>query len=131
MIYLQEQLSKMSDLEINMAVAKKAYRTEGFDTEFPKVFSDKSSVGWLWLSKVSPAYQTCGIGFFRPCENWNDIMPIAKENKISLTWCDDGDALVTDSIIDLECGFECIEVKSNNPERAICEVFLMMDIGKE
>jgi hypothetical protein len=121
MIYTEKQLSEMSDLEINMAVAEKAYRTEGYDTEFPKVFSDESSVGWLWLSKVSPAYHTCGIGFFRPCENWNDIMPIAEKYKIGVQFnIENGTGM---AMAYKQKGSVC-----KNPKRAICEVFLMIDI---
>ena len=131
MTYTKKQLSEMSDLEINMAVAEKAYRTDGYDTEFPKVFSDESSAGWLWLSKVSPAYHTCGIGFFRPCENWNDVMPIAEDYGINLRWILGFDHKTVNGFEAETEEWGSVSVGKENAKRAICEVFLMMDIEND
>jgi hypothetical protein len=81
---------------------------------------------------------------FEPCYRPNDIMPIAFANKIALiplsdnnneigmsTFNGDWKAMTNESN-DGEFGFDCkfYESISDNPLRAICEVYILMSVAK-
>ncbi len=104
MKYTKEQLEKMSDDEVELALAKKFGRTlistsdDGFsDMEFSDI----------------------------DMNNWNDIMPLAVEHGISLLkrhddWC---------ALLNKPLGVD-IYLCDKSPQRAIACCLLMMEIGK-
>jgi hypothetical protein len=106
MNYTQTQINEMSDFDINLAVAKKL----GHET---KVYANKHSS----FVEIKNEYNSWDC--FEPCTNWNDIMPIAEGYHIEMNpamgfaWHNLG-GLVSEN---------------KNPRRAICEVFLMMEVN--
>lgn len=108
--YTKEQLQGMSDIAINLAVGKK-YRGEQMCV----------------LYKNKCAMMVDSIEAFIPCNDWNDIMPIAERYEMKLNFNGIDCEVWTISV----CGdtspityFSC----NKNPQRVICEVFLMMDV---
>lgn len=107
MIYTQEQLNEMSDNEINLAVANllshKNYTNES-------TIRTNNFEEWMQLNDV----------IFNPCGNWNDVMPIAEKYGIEVAprsktaWAYDEDGVN--------------QVVCKDAKRAICGVFLMMEV---
>jgi hypothetical protein len=109
MQYTSDQLQTMTDDEVDIAVAKK----HGVEYE---TYRD--------LSNGGRAYS-----FFQPCKNWNDVMVIAEKYDI-VVYAKDGCAIFSKCLEEFrgECQEDIfIESENDNPRRAICEVFLMMD----
>ena len=105
MKYTKEQLTEMSDLEINLAVAEKlGYKARVVNDTFVEVKQINRT--WDWL-------------FFNPCEDWYDVMPIAEKYGIDINF-------IKPANNPLALRFE-IASNNKNHRRAICEVFLMMD----
>lgn len=104
MKYTVNQIEEMSNYDVNVAVAKK-YNPENSKVE-----------GWLdgFLPK------------FNPCSNWNDVMPIALKYGMVIELSQLSGTRVSYSInFDLNDKYK--ESWDENPCRAICEVFLMID----
>ena len=119
MIYTKEQIDKMSNNEIHVAVAKKA----GLDYEV--VESDNGPYVTTTVHGKLP---------FSPCELWQHVMPIATNYDISLLM-DESRAVVFDDMLDTDSTLDDdgliiigLESRHENLRRAICEVFLMMGI---
>ena len=119
MKYTQEQIDKMSDHEINLAVAKKNFvRNE--------LIKDH---------KTHVIVTTVGLGGsnFNPCKTWNDVMLIAEKYDIGVY--PGSNYAYFSKCLEMfrgECQ-ESISVESTNKNlrRAICEVFLMMDFNRD
>jgi hypothetical protein len=108
----REQLEKMSDHEVNLAVAKKL----GLDTEVGNMrYKGGAMIGEFVFAYLTPTLQVR----FEPCTNWNDVMPIAIDNKIEML------VYYNDVWIARKAKIYSL---NQNPRRAICEVFLMMGI---
>lgn len=102
MKYTREQVEKISDMDINLAVGK--------------------------IYRGRRAMMADSTEAFIPCHNWDDAMQIAKANEMSIEFLggETGDL----SIVCYQGAHSPICVKSLNVRRAICEVFLMMEIGE-
>lgn len=111
MIHTPEQLKEMSDHEINIATVEKL--------KFDYFISDGHIRVYKFIGKVK-----CHDNF-NPCLSWNDVMTIAEKYKIN------PDFQVLDKGVYAASSFLGQKISvSTNPKRAICEVFLMMDIGE-
>lgn len=115
MTYTPEHLAEMSDHEINLAVA------------------EKLSLEHFILHDEVRAYHFFGEikchNAFSPCSNWNNVMPIAERYAISVKFPSFYREIpeARKYIHKKDCYLSC---NNQNPKRAICEVFLMMDIGE-
>jgi hypothetical protein len=105
-------------------------------TEYLAGCSDEQinhGVAWLECKKLSFS-EDCQVRSYKdnlisldgefdfvPCQNPNDIMPIAFANKISI-----GPALTNEWVARLN-GFICY---NTNPLRAICEAYILMSVAK-
>jgi hypothetical protein len=120
MIHTQEQLDLMTDHEVGLAVAKKSginYR------EKSRVCPKGIKKSWLEIFIESERYWE----IFNPCEDWNDVMPIAEKYHLSVSFDADGPFVYTvDNIALLNKDHK--QANNPNPRRAICEVFLMMEV---
>ena len=104
----QEELKSFSDLEINKIIAKKLDR----DFYVTSLNSDKD---YLMCPTSDEEIDYCG--------NHNDIMPVAFKHKIELTFENKWRARV------LVRG--CLIYAANeNPLRAICECYILMEEAK-
>ena len=109
----QEKLEVMSDYEINLAVAHKL----NYKTMCVENANDDIEL-FVIYDKDHGLHHAGWIGF-SPCEDWSDVMQILEKYKIGLepyfneTWV---------------ARKKNINNRNLNPKRAICEVFLMMDI---
>ena len=103
MIYLNEQLSKMNNDEVEYAVGKK----------LGDVYKD--SDGRLIRNYERYSKQ------FNPTKSWNDVMPIAEKYKFNIS-------LASYSVAVTWLGYKMVN-HNRNIKRCICEVFLMMDIN--
>jgi len=122
MAYTKERIKQMSDHQINFAVAEKAYIVEAIeDTSFHVVKGTDHHWKWLDIFGVHPAWSSCGIPFFRPCSNWNDVMPITERFNFNI---------VSPASKSVSVTWKGHKLTHHNPnlKRAICEVFLMMDL---
>jgi hypothetical protein len=101
MIYTQEQLNEMSDHEINIAVADK----RGLQ------------LGSNWS--------------YQPTMRWDEVMPIAEKygidvtNSLSINATND----VADWLDEYYIGV--LSSSNKNPKRAVCEVFLQLEINED
>lgn len=121
-----EELEKMNDYEINMAVAQKHFNASHLKIAAPKYNVDTKTHPRppATLIKCVCLLFPCGAEtVFDPCSEWNDIMPIVE--KLGIFYCPGkGESrhhyavtgVVGDGIISY----------NENGKRAICEVFLMM-----
>jgi hypothetical protein len=105
MQYTKEQLGAMSDHDITLATAKKL----GLET---KVYTNRHA------SFVDAKNKHNSWDCFEPCNRWDDVMPIAIDNQISI------EPHYNDVWIVRKGEIFSLGV---NPRRAICEVFLMME----
>ena len=116
-----KNLSEMSDFEINKEVAK-------IFLECDYIYED-DKVALIGVTTFlggygEPEEREVKYGEFDPCNNPNDIMPIAFDNKISLNYLgpltDEWAATIDD--IDEDCYSE-----NKNPLRAACESYILMN----
>lgn len=126
MIYTPEQLEKMSDGEIHQAVAEKL--DNGLTPD---------ELGRMTQCKFDSKGRHYTIEFC-PCDRWSDAMAIAIEYGISLETINRYSS-VRAVVYDEELGSDTVlddngeimhflEASHENERRAICEVFLKMDI---
>lgn len=109
MTYIPEQLEEMSDHDINVAVAEKQ------DLPF-KLMSGRNGK-WVEIEGRE--------GFsYSPTSLWQHVMPIAEKHDISVRFID---GIVE---FDNETDDYHSALINGNPKRAICEVFLQMNIGE-
>jgi hypothetical protein len=110
MKYTPEDLRKMSDADINLAVARKLY------PKYEILAQGIRDVEDVCLGLPSSYKKK----LFNPCFNWHQVMGIAEDNKIDVCFPEHGGSLC--------CSKDRYENISENPNprRAICEVFLMM-----
>lgn len=102
MKYTKEQLDEMSDYEIDIAVANKDKIPEN-------ALNSIKSRAWSYLG------------------DWNNVMPIAEKYGIDVCFSGALGKISTTYCLDLPVDNRC-ESDNKNPRRAICEVFLMMEI---
>ena len=105
-MYTKEQLDRRSDHEVSLAVAKKL----NLDYQY---YSDNANDGFVEVLNEEYIWDC-----FNPYENWNDVMPIAIDNQISIEHHSNTAWVARKGEI-FSLGV--------NPKRAICEVFLMME----
>ena len=121
--------SKMSDFEINLAVAHIAIGSGGYDWN-----SDKKEV---YLAAMDGG-EFLPNAYFNPCNNPADAWPIIVANKISIVSLDNKwIAAPVDTVIDgitgdsEVCFYASYDAVSDvNPLRAAMIVFLMMQESK-
>lgn len=101
-VYTKEQLSKMSDHEINLAVAEKINLNF-----YVRDYQDIEIV-------IQGKEEHLDYCIFDPCKNWNDVMPVAKKYKIDVYTSSSG------------AFTEYLYIEHQNNRRAICEVILMV-----
>jgi len=129
MKHTKEQLDKMRDHEVNLAVAKKL----GLDTEVGNMrYKGGAIIGEFVFTYHTPSLQVR----FEPCSNWNDVMPIVIAQGIGIAQMANGNTRVYHYTPFIgKNGNRSGFLNNDNPNttRAICEVFLMMDKyeGKE
>lgn len=104
MNFTSEQLRELSDAEISILIAN--YLRPDL---MAGRYGDSSSV------------VKCGARMYDFCNNPNDIMPIAKENKIGILFSHDTDKCAAQGPF----GNPFIK-HENNYMRAACEVFILM-----
>jgi hypothetical protein len=111
MQYTRKQLDKMGCHDVNLAVAKKL----GLGTEVGRnEYKSGAVIGEFVFVYLKPNSKVR----FEPCTNWNDVMPIAIDNQISIEPYFNSVWMVRKSKT---------YSLNQNPRRAICEVFLMME----
>ena len=121
MNYTKKEIKKMTDLEINLAVAKKFFDspynqdiiiTKGFLSGIMKMFKEVRP-------KVMVEYIGGGICTnyfnFDPCNSWKDIGMFIEESGVNINF-------------DERLAYNG-KIKSTNPniKRAICEVYLLVE----
>jgi hypothetical protein len=125
MKYTKEQLDRMDDVQITLAVAKKLGLV-GRIVRLEKL--ERPSKEWRIVEYVEITCtdnQTRTV--FKPCESWDDVMPIAEKYEMKLDINDIySEVMVTEPCCDTYSVLA--ESHNSNPRRAICEVFLMMDL---
>lgn len=110
MVYTEEQLKDCINHGINLAVAK-------------KLKLDFEVRDYQGLEIVIPEKEdNLDECLFDPCNNWNDVMPIAEKYELQID-------LRSNTCYHPVCDTAYIST-NKNPRRAICEVFLMMDINQ-
>lgn len=110
--------SKMSDFEINLAVAHIAIGSGGYDWS-----SDKKEV---YLAAMDGG-EFLPNAYFKPCNNPADAWPIIVANNIDIIQDNgQGCALATNSAIQMFHGDDVHISQDENPLRAAMIVFLMM-----
>lgn len=115
MVYTEDQIEKMTDFEINRNVAVKLFGRGGVKVV---EHSGDREVMVVW-----PEMKHVGHVEFWPTSSWNYAMTIAEKYGISLNF------RVGQGLFPL-AKFDDSRLSINkNPRRAICETFLMMDIG--
>lgn len=123
MNYTKPELDAMTDSEIELAVAKMVYTFEPLDgSEVMVVRGVNGSNQWLWLDEcgIHPAWEACGIPFFRPTRKWEHIMPLAYKYEIFPT------KALNDGVL-VHAHLEHFSAHKN-PKRALCEVLLMIGV---
>lgn len=120
MKYTKEQLQGMSDLEVNRALAMVMDKYAGVVGEWmPNGVKVNDDSGFF--------YSECDY-----CNNWNDVMPLAVEHRISLCPAEDrddcewyGDKIFSDNIE--SCWSDV------SPQRAIacCLILVLQEGSKE
>lgn len=114
MKYTPEQLKEMSDHEINIAVAEK------LNLNFQ--VSKTSGVPKECCIALKDGYGIYSV-LFDPCSRWDDVMPIAENSDI---WVySTGNPVAGFGNSSHKRYYESF---NKNPKRAICEVFLMLDL---
>lgn len=106
--------SKMSDFEINLAVAHIAIGSGGYDWS-----SDKKEV---YLAAMDGG-EFLPNAYFKPCNNPADAWPIIIANKINIRFGAEGFRHEAQFI---QYGRESVEAYHENPLRAAMIVFLKM-----
>lgn len=121
MKYTAEQLAKMSDLEIDMAVHAKISNAEWY---LPTTDPRNKSSGIVFRTKSNDVCATEKLQSY--CSDWSATGPLMVEYGVALMqsanddeWC----AEISEGSVD---NFAC----NKNPLRAICEVILMMENDK-
>lgn len=108
MIYERSQAQRMTNHEIAIAVAKKlGYRFRTTETN-------------VYLAKLHSKDVISVEGVFKPYERWDDCMPIAVKYNMSLH---EETAQIFDEQYNLILSCNSVSV-----QRAICELFLMMEL---
>lgn len=104
--------TELSDFEINLAVAHIVLGKNNYDWS-----SDKKEVYFAGIDGGEFLHH----GYFDPCNNPSDAMPIIIENKLTLSPRYDSDKWISESLF-----YHDIYSENKNPLRAAMEVFLMM-----
>lgn len=115
MTYTREMLERMSEFEVNKALAQKL----GFTVEQHSIVN----VGLQWCI-VDEDGSLCRIKKY--CSNWNDIMPLAVEYGINVN----PNAGSAYAVLQPKNKFRFCDDGIPNAQRAIACCLLMMEIGK-
>jgi hypothetical protein len=117
MQYTKQQLDNMDDVQLTLAVSKKL----GLVGRIVRIENPELKLKeYVELTDKGSQKRTV----FSPCTNWNDAMPIAVKHRmvVDTEWPD---------VRLMDYSGECTDIiyrsRNNNPRRAICEVFLMME----
>jgi hypothetical protein len=118
MKYTPENLRKMSDHAINLAVAEKIYPMHDISEQSVCDWEDCDDDSHLELEVF-----VGGRNPFSPCSDWYEAIEIAEKNKINVCFPEHGSSL---SCAKGKDGCYAYISEHPNQRRAICEVFLMM-----
>ena len=103
----------MTNAELNLAIAKLVYPDRDWMT------NNEDGVNTYWRMTMGDF-----AGSYNYCNNWNDLMPLVVEHRISL--CDIGNGKSWDA-----CAYEDIQVENENPQRALAECLLKVLESKQ
>lgn len=117
MIRTEKQLSEMSDFQVDRDTAIKAFGKDNV-----KVVQARHEPDVLVLK---PGMEHVGFVGFDPTSNWADVMPIAEKYGMVVELSTLSGTKVSHGVEEIG---RYIENWNENPKRAICEVFLMMEI---
>lgn len=112
----KEQLQGMSDFEVNRVLAM---ILDDFETPPDGCVTEIIGNKLFYRNRHHGSYFECHKGY---CEEPNDIMPLAFENRICIDWFSDGRCLATFGGLN-----EDFDYQSTNPLRAIaCCLILVL-----
>lgn len=111
----ERSYESMSDAEVNKAVA------EALGMELSNYFGD--DFGYYICKESSPMGMLVRVSEY--CSEWNMIMPIAEEHKISVDWVED--MKKWSALSPAGSQFNCINYQHENPRRALAICFLKMN----
>jgi len=121
--------SKMSDFEINCAVAR--FMGEKFTIPTPENPNNWMILSGNTLTELNFDGSVCAVIVKDYCNSWADAGPIIVANKIDLIQDNgQGCALATTSAIQMFQGDDVHIEQDENPLRAAMIVFLMMNEGE-
>lgn len=113
--FSSEQLRTMSDHEINSEVAE-------------IIFRDTALISYSDVDVMIHPHGGSGGVIFDPCNDWNDVMPISKEYRISIDYLEENENYwEVFRFPDVYEGKHVNEAEGVSIQRAVCEVFLMME----
>lgn len=121
MKYTKEQLDNMTDAEINAKVSQSWLPCDYYISEDGVIYL--TNVNTYLGAHGEPEERTEVYGRFSPCSSWNDVMPILTAYKLIMDWVGD-ECFISSCVMPPHpvCSY------NENPRRAICEVFLMMNV---
>lgn len=122
----KQDYEKMSDFEINKAVAHKIYKSIG-GQDYTQHLTVKHSA-----EEGGDCIYYCGGEPLDYCNNWSDMGPLIEQNQINLNYfCDEECSYYSCSSGENGLETDCDFVDNKNPLRAAAIVYLLVKDNKK